>query len=492
MTELERTLAIVSVALPAATGLAVQAIASRRAIHLVARLAGLATGAVAVSLAVLALVRSGHPVTGRLILVDPAGGLFLGVIAIVGTLSVLVSPVYLDAAPKSFFRARSRRWYYLSLFSFWAALTAVPLVGSLGVAWLLVEATTVASALLVAFSGKRSALEAGWKYLVLTTLGLTVTALGVVMLFVASLPHHGLLSVLNWNRLAGEAAHMPHRTALVAFLLVVAGLATKIGWAPVHNWLPDAHSEAPPPVSALLSGALLPAVILVAWRTEAALGGVVGRGGSRAVFLGFGLASLAVAVPFLWRPLAWKRLLAYSSLEHMGVIALGIGFAQPLAIAGVVLHVAGHALAKSLGFYAAIPLFRVQPGAETRPALAVARSSPRVAGALGLALGSLSGLPPSPLFFSEVFVLAGGVISGHVAVAAVAGVLLALGFLGLAGSLIEGVTGRPRSAAARADEGGRWIVALSVAVAVALVALSVAAYVLPHSDPVEALVRWAA
>src|SRR4051812_23812006 len=169
----------------------------------------------------------------------------------------------------------------------------------------------------------------------------------------AGIPGGGL-GALSWHALptyAGEPG-----TALVAYLLLLAGLAAKIGWAPVHNWLPDAHSEAPPPVSALLSAALLPAVLLVAWRSELALAPAVGRHTAESVLVGFGLASLAVAVPFLWRRMAWKRLLAYSSLEHMGVIALGFGFATPLALAGVIVHIAGHAAAKALGFYAATPL----------------------------------------------------------------------------------------------------------------------------------------
>ena len=128
------------------------------------------------------------------------------------------------------------------------------------------------------------------------------------------------------------------------------GLAAKIGWAPVHNWLPDAHSEAPPPVSALLSAALLPAVLLVAWRSEHSLAPVIGVRAAQNVLIFFGLVSLAVAIPFLWRSLPWKRLLAYSSLEHMGVIALGIGFGTPLALAGVAVHIAAHAVAKALGF----------------------------------------------------------------------------------------------------------------------------------------------
>ena len=178
------------------------------------------------------------------------------------------------------------------------------------------------------------------------------------------------------------------QTALVAYLLLLAGLAAKIGWAPVHNWLPDAHSEAPAPVSALLSAALLPAVLLVAWRSEQALAPVIGaRTGAGRCSIGFGLVSLAVAVPFLWRPLAWKRLLAYSSLEHMGVIALGIGFGTPLALAGVAVHIAGHALAKALGFYAATPLLgaRAARGRPRRHAASAAREP-----ALGAAIGHLA------------------------------------------------------------------------------------------------------
>src|SRR5439155_25723580 len=114
-----------------------------------------------------------------------------------------------------------------------------------------------------------------------------------------------------------------------------------------------------------------------------------------ALFLAFGLLSLAIAVPFLWRALPWKRLLAYSSLEHMGVLALGIGFASPLATAGVVAHVAGHALAKSLGFYAATPLLRHLPGAHQEPIRGISAASPASAAAVGVSLAALAALPPS-------------------------------------------------------------------------------------------------
>ena len=118
-------------------------------------------------------------------------------------------------------------------------------------------------------------------------------------------------------------------------------------------------------------------------------------------------------MPFLWRPLAWKRLLAYSSLEHMGVIALGIGFGTPLALAGVAVHIAGHAVAKALGFYAATPLLEHEPRAAEHAVTGIARTQPALGGRMGISLGALAGLPPSPLFVSEVLIVAGGFQAGR-------------------------------------------------------------------------------
>jgi hydrogenase-4 component F len=451
-------------------------------------------GAVAVAVAALALSAIGlqrdHALSGTLYLVDARGSCFLAVVAVVGLTSALLSPRYLDGAGRSMFTpARARRSYYASFHLFWAALLAVPLVANLGVAWLLVEATTAASALLVAFSGRRSALEAGWKYLVLTSMGLTVALFGLVMVYVQTAAAGGGLSALRYTELAGAASRFDHDAALVAFLLLMAGLATKIGWAPVHNWLPDAHSEAPAPVSALLSAGLLPTVMLVAWRTADALAPAVGRETVQRTFIGFGLLSLAVAVPFLWRPMPWKRLLAYSSLEHMGVLALGIGFDNRLATAGVVVHLAGHAVAKSLGFQATVPLLRLQPSVARRPPTGIGRSRPALGWALGISLVTLSGLPPSPLFASELFVLLGGIEAGREAVVVVAAGLLAAGFLGLAHVLIDGILGRPRGhrrgvVLELAEQ--RVLVASS---ALLLAAISASALLLPGSGLIAAIVR---
>lgn len=481
---------IAVLALPLGTAAAVALMPTARGADRLNLAACAVTATLGASLAVMGLIAApAEAARGSWYVLDAAGGVFLALVSVIGLASAVVSPFYLRHAGRSWVSARrSHVLYYAAFNVFWAALLALPLVDNLALAWLLIEATTAASALLVAFSGKRSALEAGWKYVVLTTLGLAIALLGIVVLFVAVGDGAPGLSRLDWSVLARGAGDLPPQTTLAAFVLIMVGLASKIGWAPVHNWLPDAHSEAPPPVSAMLSAALLPTVLLIAWRTKLALEPALGAGTVQELFIGFGLVSLLIAVPFLWRPLPWKRLLAYSSLEHMGILALGVGFGTPLAIAGVVIHVAGHGIAKALGFYAAIPLLRQDPASATAASRGIARTSASTAIAMAVSLVSLAGLPPSPLFVSEVMVLLGGMDAGLIAVSSIAAVLLALGFLGLAHALIEGLIGEgqgsrpsPRSA--------RTVALLAGAAAVALLALTAAAYALPGSDIVEALMR---
>ncbi len=471
-------LALVVVGAPALTALAVACVPSR----LVALAGALVGAAAAGALAALAFAHPSAPFVEHWLVVDPAGGLLIAVIGAVGLASVVVSPAYLSTVSTGIVREVWRpRVYYALLFAFWAVLAAVPLVGNLGGAWLLVEATTAASALLVGFNGRPGALEAGWKYLILTSLGLGVALLGIVLIAASA---HGGLDALSWRELERIG---PTQSVLVAYLLLVAGFAAKVGWAPVHNWLPDAHAEAPAPVSALLSAALLPAVLLVVWRASRALSPAVGASTVHGVLIGFGLLSLAVAVPFLWRPLAWKRLLAYSSLEHMGVIALGIGFGTPLALAGVAVHVAGHAVAKALGFYAAVPLLAHDPRAGRRAVGGIARTEPALGTAMGISLGALSGLPPSPLFVSEVFIVAGGFAASRPWSSSAAAVLLVLGFLGLAHALIETLAGKARRRR-EAPTGLRTVTALAVVALVVLLALTAAAVWLPDSEFARALV----
>jgi hydrogenase-4 component F len=469
-------------------------IVPRRWVTAVAVAAGAVIGGFAIGAAAVALADFRHPEIGDWFVLDAAGGLLLGVIGVVGLVGVLTSPAYLKwmgtvGTPVAR-RSHGGRSYFSVLLAFWGVLLAVPLAGNLGAAWVLIEATTAASALLVGFSGKPRALEAGWKYLVLTSLGLGVALLGIALI-AAGVPGGGL-GALSWRALGGYAAGS--RSALVPYLLLMAGLAAKIGWAPVHNWLPDAHSEAPAPVSAMLSAALLPAVLLVAWRAEQGLAPVVGTRTTQAVFISFGLASVAFAIPFLARALPFKRLLAYSSLEHMGIIALGIGFASPLALAGVAIHVAGHAVAKALAFSATIPLLSHEPQAARYAVTGVGRTRPALGATMALGLGALSGLPPSPLFVSELLIVVGGFQAGYSLAAVAATALIALASIGLLRALIETTIGDvdPGQAQARPAErpiGLRATTTLAVISAIVLCALAGASSWLPSTDFIHVLTR---
>ena len=473
-------------AFPLVTALLV-AVVPRRAGTWTARVGAVATAVTAEVLAGITLHSPSTPRVGDWIVVDAVGTVLIAIVGVVGLASVFESAPYLDDLGGSLVGTRRReRVYYGVLLAFWGTLLAVPLAGNLAGAWLVVEATTAASALLVGFSGKPRALEAGWKYLILTSLGLGVALLGIGLL-ASGVGQHGLAG-LTWANLRTYRSGAD--AALTAYVLVMSGLAAKIGWAPVHNWLPDAHSEAPAPVSALLSATLLPAVLLVAWRTEHSLAPVIGPHRVQTVFIGFGIVSLAIAVPFLWQSLAWKRLLAYSSLEHMGVIALGVGFASPLALAGVVVHIAGHAVAKALGFYASTPLLAHDPRAAGHAVTGVARTSPTLGTSMGIALGALAGLPPSPLFVSEVLIVAGGYQADHPVAATLTAVLLALGFLGLAHALIEILAGKPHRRAPITGARGNTLV-LTAAAVVLLVGLSAAAITLPGSAILAAVSRGA-
>ncbi|HUF00919.1 MAG TPA: proton-conducting transporter membrane subunit [Gaiellaceae bacterium] len=461
------------------------AIAPRRVVAPLGLAAAGASGILALALSTVAIVDADDPIATDWLVVDATAGLFVGIIGLVGLGSALTSPGFLRSERTELVRAeQGPRLYWGTFLAFWAVLVAVPLAGNLGIAWLLIEATTAASALLVGFSGRARALEAGWKYLVLTTLGLGFALLGIALLAPNA---DGGLGGLSWGSLASIDSGSEQVSA--AFVLLLGGLAAKIGWAPVHNWLPDAHSEAPPPVSALLSGALLPAVLVVAWRSDRALAPAVGEELATGILLGFGLVSLAVSVPFLWRSLAWKRLLAYSSLEHMGVLALGLAFANPLAMAGVVVHVTGHAVAKALGFYAATPLFAHVSSARRRAPTGVGRTSPALGASMGISLGTLAGLPPSPLFFSEILIVAGGFAAGRTWEAALAAVLLALGFLGLGHALIETVAGKTRRREPGPPRGLRPVVGLAAVATVILLTLTAIAPWLPSSDLVHAMLE---
>ena len=362
-----------------------------------------------------------------------------------------------------------RRRLYAGINVFAWAMAMAPLMDNLGLLWVAIEVTTVVSALLVAIEGTDSAIEASWKYILIASLGLGLSLLATAVIYHAGSYALGPGYDLSFSRLLAAPGHYPAGTVRLAYLLAVLGFGTKVGLFPVHTWLPDAHSEAPTPVSALLSGSLLATSLYAILRYYQVAGRVGAAGFARDVLAGFGVATLLLGALYLASQRDLKRLLAYSSIEHMGIVAIGVSFASPLALAGALLHVLAHAAAKGTSFFGAgavvrklrtKDLKRIRGGVGLLP-----WSGPMLVGAM---LG-LSALPPFGTFRSELSIVAGGLSGGpranaaEEAVAAVVVVLATLGFLGVSWHLGQGLLSPdPASAEEQGEPSKLMVVAMAL------------------------------
>lgn len=316
------------------------------------------------------------------------------------------------------------------LLLFLGAMTLVVVAQHFGLMWVAVEGTTLASAPLIHFHRNRRSLEAAWKYLVICSVGIAVALLGNFFLVVATSPVKDL-SGLTMAGLTAHAGQLDPAWLRAAFLLLLVGYGTKMGLAPLHTWLPDAHSEAPSVVSALLSGALLNCAFLAILR----LHGVCVAAGQAAfsadLLVLFGLISMGFAAVFIVGQRDYKRMLAYSSVEHMGIAALGIGLGGA-AGPGALLHVVNHSLTKGMLFLLAgnvLAAYRTRSSAEVSGLLRVLP----VSGYLWFAgFLAITGSPPFGPFLSEFTILRGALAAGRPVVAAAYLLLLLIVFVGMA------------------------------------------------------------
>ena len=312
-------------------------------------------------------------------------------------------------------------WFHFLFNFFHFTMLVVPMVDNLVILWIAVELTTIFSTLLVAYRGDRKSLEAAWKYIIITTTGIIFALLGT--LFMANALPQEISEVItktdinpmNWSILVNPklVTQLDDTFVKLSFLFILIGYGTKAGFAPMHTWLPDGHGEAPSPVSALLSGVLLKSALYALLRfytiTNLALGDNTFTSG---ILLFSGLFSLVLATPFILKRNKFKRVLAYHSLEHMGIIAFGIGIGGSIALFGALLHALNHALTKALMFltYGNIRHEYARRGIEVEQAEmkrgAGALKSMPVSGTI-LELGGLAlvGSPPFNIFMSEIIIL---------------------------------------------------------------------------------------
>lgn len=324
------------------------------------------------------------------------------------------------------------------LLLFLATMTMTALSQHFGLLWVAVETTTLVSAPLIYFHKHHRSLEAAWKYLLICSVGIALALLGNFFLAVAARSSPGLL--MTPSSLAARAAALDPAWLKAAFILFLVGYGTKMGLAPMHTWLPDAHSEAPSVVSALLSGALLNCAFLALMRVRAVLCVAGLSDFSGALLIGFGLLSMALATAFIIGQADYKRMLAYSSVEHMGILAFAMGLgAAPAAM----LHAVNHSLAKGMLFLVSGNLLaagRTKAVSETRGLL---RALP-VSGTLWCAgFLAVTGSPPFGPFISELWILKGAASCARWALAAGYAAALAAVFVGMSAVALKMAHGEP-------------------------------------------------
>jgi hydrogenase-4 component F len=379
------------------------------------------------------VVTAGPLVLDGVLYADGLAALLVAIVVLVGWGAALYGVGYLrhDVA-EGHLRPDQPRWFALWYQLFLLTMIAVVLAENLGLMWVAVEATTLASALLVGFYRTERAVEAAWKYLLLCTVGITLALFGVLLVYYAGVRAGSAEDVaLSWRALIAIAPRLDPDLVKLAFVFALVGYGTKVGFAPLHTWLPDAHSQAPTPVSAVLSGVLLPCALYAILRFHAIATGAVGPAFSSNLLIGFGVLSAAVAVPFILLQHDVKRLLAYSSIEHMGIIAIAIGIGGPLALFAAALHLVSHALGKALLFFAAGTVaqrYQTRTLARIRGAAGIVPVSGTALLLGGLAL---AGAPPSALFATELSILAAGFERGHAIAVTILLICLVLIFVGL-------------------------------------------------------------
>jgi hydrogenase-4 component F len=339
------------------------------------------------------------------VLLDSLGAWVILCISIVYTLASIYAVGYMRLLDED-----ERLPLFYGLFSGFAfTMLSACVMNNVGVFWIAIELTTLISTFLVGFEREAESTEAAWKYIMVVSAGISLALLGTVLFYWGGSYVLGPSYAMTWAALHGSAAQIYPPLLTVSFLLVLVGYGTKAGLAPMHTWLPDAHSESPAPVSAMLSGALLNASMLGIARFLGVVHGTSVSMFAHSAVVAFGIFSFVLATLFIVRQTGIKRLMAYSSVEHIGVQALGLGFGGPLGIAGALYHMLNHSLNKSLMFFGAGNAMRAYETKEIPKIRQVLRVFP-VTGTLWL-LGAIgiAGAPPFALFLSEFTILRAGI-----------------------------------------------------------------------------------
>lgn len=357
---------------------------------------------------VLRVIRHGPMLVWReQFFIDPFNVFLVALTAFVGFTTALFSRPYMRIEERKGRLTPQRLRLYHSMYQlFMAAMLLALLTNNMGLLWVAMEAATLSTVLLVSLYRTRASLEAAWKYFILCGVGIAQALFGTILLYFAA---EGLLggegmSALLWTHLDAIKGQLEPTVMGLAFVFLLVGYGTKVGLAPLHNWLPDAHAEGPTPVSAVLSGLLLNVALYAVIRCKVLAEGSIHSLPGR-MLMGFGLLSAILGAFFLWRQRDIKRLFGYSSIEHMGIVTFAFGMGGPVANFAALLHMTVHSLTKSAIFFAAGHASQTAGTQRMEGIRGLLILSPTIG--WGLMLGALAilGMPPFGVFASEFLIL---------------------------------------------------------------------------------------
>jgi hydrogenase-4 component F len=393
------------------------------------------------TLTAVAIAQAWPPALGGWLVLDPLGKLVLGFVSLLYLLCATYVPGYLAARVE-----RRTRAFCAALLAFLAMMSLVTLSHHLGLMWVAIEASTLSSAPLLYFNRNPRSLEATWKYLVIGSVGIALALLGSFFLAYSALQGE-MASSLLFEDLVREAPRLSRPWLHSAFVLLLVGYGTKMGLAPMHTWKPDAYGEAPGVVGALLAGGLTNCAFLAILRFLQ-ICNAAGEGAfAREILLAIGLVSMAVAGVFMAKQRDYKRMLAYSSVEHMGILVVGIGIGG-MGTFGALLHMLNNGLCKGVLFLSAGNLHRAYGSKVTDDVSGALRHLP-ISGALFLAgFFAVTGTPPFGPFISEFTILNAAFTEGRYLTAALFLVMLAVVFIGMGATVLRVVQGEPPRAVA--------------------------------------------
>ena len=389
------------------------------------------------------LVANGQVSVGIVLKADALSVWFDLILGVVGSTGTLYAVAYMGEEMDRAHLSLRRYGQFFCLFDLYLAVMLLAVnLDNVATMWIAIEGSTLAAALMMSFDRSKASLEAGWKFIILSSVGISLALFGTILMYYSSEHLLGISSdALLWSKLYKSAEGLDPAAIKVAFIFLLVGYGTKAGFAPMHTWLPDAHAEAPAPVSAMLSANMLTLAVYAILRFQAVMNRAVGPDFSATLIIGFALLSLAISATFILIQRDYKRLFAYSSMEHMGIALLGFGIGGLGVFAGA-WHLMNHALAKATAFYGAGLVYLQYNHRSIDRVRGLLGQIPVAGVAILLAGITLAGMPPFGLFISEILI-ASETYHSRPELAYVFLALLALAFATLLFQILRMVLGSP-------------------------------------------------